>query len=141
MKRLEKLDVWRGAQDLAHRAYLLTMTPPLSRHFALSDQIRRAAISIPANIAEGYALASTLQFMRCLRISLGSAAELRSHLELVVRLELSDTTETTPLMELCTRVIAMLVGLLRSLSARSGPRFSFPDSRFPITPHVRGSTS
>ncbi|SRR5713101_7784073 len=139
MKQLEKLDVWRAAQDLAHSAYILTMAPPLSRHFALSDQVRRAAISIPANIAEGYALASTLQFIRCLRISLGSAAELRSHLELVVRLKLADSASTAVVIQLCTRVISMLVGLLRSLSTKPGPRFSFPDSRFPITPHGRES--
>jgi len=86
VRQLEALDVWRGALDLAEVAYRLTMEAPLQRHFALVDQVRRAAISIPANIAEGYALSTTMQFVRCLRISLGSASELRSHLELIRRL-------------------------------------------------------
>src|SRR5688572_25603978 len=73
MRKLQKLDAWRGAQELARSAYLLTMTPTLRKHFALIDQIRRAAPSVPANIAEGYALGSTPQFVRCLKIALGSA--------------------------------------------------------------------
>jgi four helix bundle protein len=56
VKQLESLDDYRIAQELATNAYHLTLAPPLSKHFALSDQIRRAAISVPANIAEGYAL-------------------------------------------------------------------------------------
>src|SRR5438132_857986 len=88
MRQLEQLDAWRVAQELAETAYRLTMTSPLDRHFGLMDQIRRAAASIPANMAEGYALSTTEQFIRCLRISLGSAAELRTHLDLVRRLEL-----------------------------------------------------
>src|SRR2546422_7737778 len=62
-------------------SYRLTLEPPLSRHYSLSDQIRRAAPSIPANIAEGYGLATRPQFVRCLRIALGSANELRTRSE------------------------------------------------------------
>src|SRR6266576_5986207 len=68
MRQLQQLDAWRVAQELAETAYRLTMTSPLDR--------------IPANMAEGYALSTTEQFIRCLRISLGSAAELRTHLDL-----------------------------------------------------------
>src|SRR6266550_582522 len=133
MRQLESLDVWRSAQDLAEVAYRLTMEAPLSRHFALADQVRRTAISIPANIAEGYALSTTMQFVRCLRISLGSASELRSHLELVRRLNLAQAEPSAQAAALCVRVISMLVGLLRSLARRGGSRFPFPASRFPTT--------
>src|SRR5213080_60864 len=53
MRRLESLEAWRAARQLAAMAYRLTLEPPLSRHFPLVDQIRRAAPSVPANVAEG----------------------------------------------------------------------------------------
>ncbi len=132
MRQLESLDAWRTAQELAEAAYRLTMTSPLDRHFALIHQIRRAALSIPANMAEGYALSTTEQFIRCLRISLGSAAELRAHLDLVRRLKLAEGQATAQAIDLCTRAISLVVGLLRKLGQRSRSRFPFPVSRFPI---------
>jgi four helix bundle protein len=132
MRQLQSLDVWRAARDLAERAYVLTMQPDLNRHFALIDQIRRAAISIPANIAEGYALGTTTQFVRYLRISLGSAAELGSHLEVLRRLRLAEEAPLSEAAALCERVISMLVGLLRKLCSRSTSRIPFPVSRFPV---------
>lgn len=108
------------------------MSPPLSKHFALSDQIRRAAISIPANIAEGYALGTTVQFIRCLRISLGSAAELRSHLDITKRMGLTDASHIDSAIALTIRVIAILVGLLRKLDRQLGSRFPFAVSRVPL---------
>lgn len=132
MRRLESLDAWRTSQELAAAAYQLTMQPAWQRHFALCDQVRRAALSVPANIAEGYALSSTPQFIRCLRISLGSAAELRSHLEVASRLTLGSPNELRDAIAMNSRVIAILVGLLRTLSRRGSSRFPFPASRFPI---------
>ncbi|PYP74115.1 MAG: four helix bundle protein [Gemmatimonadetes bacterium] len=118
MRRLQKLDTWRGAQELARAAYLLTTTPTVSKHFALVDQIRRAAISIPANIAEGYALGTTAQFVRCLKIALGSSTELLSHLTLLKSLGLMPETELQPCIDLCERVVAMTIGLIRRLMSR-----------------------
>jgi four helix bundle protein len=129
MKQLESLDAWRVAQELAHRAYILTLSPVLRGHFALLDQIRRAGISIPANIAEGYALGTTPQFIRCLRIALGSTSELRSHLSLLQRLRLIPDAELRDAIDLSGRTIAMLVGLLRKLN-RHG-RVPCPVSRVP----------
>jgi len=53
MRKLDKLDAWHVAQDLAFQGYSLTLDTRLSKHFALIDQIRRASLSIPANIAKG----------------------------------------------------------------------------------------
>jgi four helix bundle protein len=133
MRQLQSLDAWRAAHDLTEMAYRLTAEPALTRHFALVDQIRRAALSIPANIAEGYALGTTTQFVRYLRISLGSAAELGSHLEILRRLKLADAAQVSEAVTLCTRVISMLVGLLRKLGRQSRSRFPFPVSRFSST--------
>lgn len=90
--------------------------------------------SVPANIAEGYALGTTLQFIRSLRIALGSAAELRSHLDLTRTLELVDRGEIDSTIQLTMRVIAILVGLLRKLDRNLSSRVPFPVSRVPIKP-------
>jgi len=131
MRQLETLDAWRRSQELARAAYQITLRPELRRHFALIDQIRRAAISIPANIAEGYALATTAQFIRATRIALGSAAELHSHLVLLHGLKLVDPQATTDAVKLTKDTLSVIVGLLKALGRRSSTRFPFPASRFP----------
>src|SRR6266853_4400432 len=88
MKQLASLEAWKCANALARSAYRLTLRKPLSSHFGLSDQIRRAAVSVPANMVEGYALGTTLQFIRCLRVAFGSAAELHCQLEIARDLHL-----------------------------------------------------
>ena len=118
MRRLESLEAWRAARQLAVIAYRLTLEPPLSRHFPLADQIRRAAPSVPANVAEGYGLATKPQFVRCLRIALGSAMELRTHLEIVQDLELSPAEGVADALQRCERLIGLIIGLIRSLITR-----------------------
>ncbi|HEV8265174.1 MAG TPA: four helix bundle protein [Gemmatimonadales bacterium] len=118
MRKLNRLDAWRTAQELAYQAYLLTLDPKLSRHFALIDQMRRAALSVPANIAEGYALGTTPQFLRGLKIALGSNTELYSHLTVLARLDLVPSQDVRLVIDLCNRVIAMTIGLIRKLSLR-----------------------
>jgi four helix bundle protein len=116
VRNLESFDAWKCGRQLAQLAYQLTMQPPLAKHFALADQIRRAAISIPANIAEGYALGTTPQFLRCLRISLGSTAELRAHVDLGHAMHLVEASDTTAVLTLCDRMLGILLGLIRKLS-------------------------
>ncbi len=119
VRKLERLDAWNVAQDVAHRAYLLSLDSRLSKHFALIDQIRRSALSVPANIAEGYSLGTTPQFLRGLKIALGSNTELYSHLTVLRKLEMVSGDEVTPVIDLCMRSIAILIGLIRKLSTRS----------------------
>ncbi|HEY3279511.1 MAG TPA: four helix bundle protein [Gemmatimonadales bacterium] len=118
VSKLNRLDAWRTAQELAYQSHLLTLAPQLSRHFALIDQIRRAALSVPANIAEGYALGTTPQFLRGLKIALGSNTELYSHLTVLARLDLVPSPDVRLVLDLCNRVIAMTIGLIRKLSLR-----------------------
>jgi four helix bundle protein len=118
MRRLERLDAWRTAQDLADRAYLLTLSPKLCTHFAMIDQIRQAALSVPANIAEGYALGTTPQFIRGLKIALGSNTELYSYLTVLQRLELLPADEVRTVLILCDPVVAIIKGLIRKLMGR-----------------------
>ncbi len=118
MYKLRSLKVWGAASRLAREAYRLTLTRPLDRHFSLADQIRRAAISIPANLAEGYGLGTTPQLLRCTRIALGSAYELQIHLELVRDLELVETGKSATVEQLADETIRMLIGMLKGLGRK-----------------------
>ncbi len=129
MRNLESFDAWKCSRALARAAYTLTTRAPLCRHFVLVDQIRRAAVSIPANIAEGYALGTTPQFLRCLRIALGSAAELQPHLDLVCFMKLAPEGEVRELVALCDRVLTIILGLIRKLAAKHHSRLPSPVSR------------
>ena len=130
MKQLETLEAWKCGQELARAAYRLTLRSPLSAHFGMADQIRRAATSIPANMVEGYALGTTAQFIRCLRISLGSTAELHSHLKISMDVELLPKADGASIVALAERTLRLLIGLLRSLHSRPR-RTPFPSPHSP----------
>ncbi|MFC1859599.1 four helix bundle protein [Thermodesulfobacteriota bacterium] len=72
----EKLEVWQRSMDLAVEIYRVTETFPKEEVYSLTSQIRRCAVSIPSNVAEGAARNSRKEFARFLYIALGSAAEL-----------------------------------------------------------------
>jgi four helix bundle protein len=129
MRKLDSLEAWNCGRQVSRSAYKLTLQAPLSRHFGLSDQIRRASASIPANIAEGYAMGTTPQFIRFLRISLGSATELSTHLELAKDLELAAHDQVEEALQLCNREIGLLIGLVFSLGRRQ--RLTRPSSPVP----------
>ena len=112
------LDVWQVAMTLAQECYLLTTRFPKDEMYGMAAQIRRAAVSNPANIAEGYGRDQTGSFVQFLRIAQGSARELETHLILAERIRLVDQQAVTPLQELCERVSKMLRSLIRSLEAR-----------------------
>ena len=86
MKSHNDLKVYQVAMDLITEIYKITNNFPESEKFGLTSQIRRSAISIPSNIAEGAARESKKEFKRFLYISLGSAAELETQLEISKRL-------------------------------------------------------
>ena len=116
MPGLQSLKAWTEGKHFARLAYRATMQRPLAQHFSLADQIRRAAASIPANIAEGYALGTRPQFVRFLRISLGSARELMWHIELAGDMDLIAATDAKTLHDAGDIVIRLLIGLLKKLS-------------------------
>src|SRR5207244_11677729 len=131
MKQRASLEAWKCANALPRSAYRLTLQKPLSSHFGLSDQIRRAAVSVPANMVEGYALGTTLQFIRCLRVAFGSAAKLHCQLEIARDLALLADGGGEAELTLAERVIRLLCGLLRKLVARTPHTPSlFPHSPF-----------
>ena len=77
--RFEDIHAWQGARELCKIVYSLTVNEKFSRDFGLVDQVRRAAVSIMANIAEGFDSNSNLEFIRFLYYALRSASELQSH--------------------------------------------------------------
>ena len=108
------LNVWRKGMDLTVRVYETTEKFPRSESFGLRSQLRRAAASIPSNIAEGKAMGG-LSYPRHLRIAHGSEAELQTQIELCRRLNLLREEEAKELLERAAEVGRMIVGLLRAL--------------------------
>jgi four helix bundle protein len=81
----ERLEVWQKSMDLVVTVYDIARNLPGEERFALADQIRRSAVSIPSNIAEGASRASKKEFVHFLFIALGSASELQTQIEIVRR--------------------------------------------------------
>jgi len=103
---------------LAEVCYLETKDFPREEMFGLTSQIRRAATSIAANIAEGYGREQTGTYVQFLRVSQGSLKELETHLLIVQRVKLVPGKELEPLLEMCQELGKMLRSLIRSLQER-----------------------
>jgi four helix bundle protein len=99
--------------------YHLTRAFPKSELYALTSQIQRAAVSIPANIAEGCGRGGDPDFARFLQISMGSACELEYHILLAKDLELIDEQSYTPLQNEITGIKRMLTSLIHRLRTKS----------------------
>lgn len=81
----ERLEVWQKSMDLAVEVYGLIRSLPADERFSLADQMRRGAVSIPSNIAEGATRASKKEFAQYLHIALGSASELDTQIQIAQR--------------------------------------------------------
>src|SRR6202012_3279814 len=103
----EDLEVWKRACRLAVE---VVRALSKSKEYIFKDQMVRAAISIPSNIAEGYERDSRLDVIRFLRIAKGSAAELRTQCYLALKLELLAKTQGQNLIQECKEISAMLQG-------------------------------
>lgn len=114
----QELEVWRRSMDLAVECYGVTRLFPRDELFGLTSQVRRAAASIPANIAEGQGRQSTKEFLNFLGIARGSLKELETHLILSTRVGLLGEEALTPLLQQTAAVGRMLNGLRRSLESR-----------------------
>ena len=119
LKSHKDLDVWKVAMDLAEASYSVTRAFPKDELFGMTSQIRRAATSIAANIAEGYGRETTATFIQFLRIAQGSQKELETHLLLAERVGLISTDANAKLLTDCERVGRMLRNLIRSLQEKS----------------------
>jgi four helix bundle protein len=120
MNNYRELKVWQlgMTMTLAKDAYLLTQRFPKHETFGLGSQLQRAAVSVPANLAEGHAKDSTKEFLRHISIAQGSLAEMETHLLLAESLEYASPDTVASILDKCTEERQMLSGLRRRLKAK-----------------------
>lgn len=109
------LRVWKEAMELAADCYNLTRAMPREEAFGLTSQIRRAAASVPANVAEGYGRDSTGSYVQFLRNAQGSLKELETHILLSEKVGLLGVEAVRLVLGRSERVGKMLRSLIRSL--------------------------
>ncbi len=109
------LKIWQRSREMVKTAYLLTATFPKEEIYGLTSQLRRCAISVPSNIAEGSVKRSTREFLRFLNIAYGSLAELETQLQLAADLGyLTNEVLNEPLTEI-DEIGRMINGLIKKL--------------------------
>lgn len=144
VRRFQDLEVWQKAMDLATLIYEITREFPSDERFGLTNQIRRSATSIPANIAEGFGRLSNPDYLRFLAIARGSLMETETHLLLAERLNYVNAQQIQSFQHINGQVGRLLNGLIRSLrdtDQRSQLRensamYEFSDSQLPTPdPH------
>jgi four helix bundle protein len=113
-QRFEDLQVWRVGMEVAEEIYALCRDDPVRRDRSLCDQMQRAAVSIPSNIAEGFENASREQFINYLFIARGSAGELRTQLLLAQRVYRLDANSLLAKCERLSKQIWSFVQYLKT---------------------------
>lgn len=118
VKSYQELQVWQKAMALVEAVYRATRMFPRNEQFGLTSQVRRAAISVPSNIAEGQGRSTSQAFLNHLSIAYGSLQEMETQLMLAHRLGYLDQLIQDQLLENTSEIARMLNGLQRSLTAR-----------------------
>jgi four helix bundle protein len=116
--RFEDLEVWKKARDLSLAVYRVTSEGSFARDFGLRDQIRRAAVSVMSNIAEGFDRYSRSEFKQFLSIARGSASEVRSQLYLAHALGYLGEDDFVTIHGLCLELGRMLASRRSIVSTR-----------------------
>lgn len=117
IKTFRDLIAWQKSMALAKAIYLVTRALPDTERFGLMTQMRRAAVSIPSNIAEGHGRQSTTEYIRYLKVARASLMELQTQVILAVDLELIQPIRT--LDEILAETDRVLQGLIRSMQDRA----------------------
>ena len=115
VKRYYDLVAWQKAMDLVEQIYKVTKSFPKEEVYGLSSQIRRAAISVPSNIAEGHCRNGRREFVHHLSIALGSLGEVETQVIIAKRLAYLDTVPSTELLAMAEETGRIIVGLMHSL--------------------------
>ncbi|MEO1074764.1 MAG: four helix bundle protein [Bacteroidota bacterium] len=110
--------VWQRAMDLVDSVYAVTRSFPKSEQFGLTAQVRRAVVSIPSNIAEGWGRPSRKDFLRFLYIARGSLYEVETQLRIAKRQGFVHGDDLTGMLSQAETLSKMLLGLTRSLEKR-----------------------
>lgn len=120
IKNYRDLEAWNVGMDVAMRTYDVTDRFPSEERFGLTSQMRRAAGSVPSNIAEGQAWNASRVFLRHIRIAIGSLAELDTQLEIALRRKYVQETSVRDLKGLMESSRRLLYGLRRAHLMRIG---------------------
>jgi len=118
LKSYRDLEVWQKSMDLVVECYQITKKFPKAEIYGLTSQLQRAAVSIPANIAEGRERQYTKEFLQHLSIAYGFLAELETHLQIAQRLNYLDMNHLKQMLDKTAEVGRMLNGLRKSLEKR-----------------------
>jgi four helix bundle protein len=122
IERFEDIEAWREARELAGAIYAVSNEGAFSRGFGLRDQIRRAAVSVMSNIAEGYERGGRVEFRRYLSMAKGSAGEVRSQLYVALDSGLIDRAAFEALRGRAEAVSRLIAGFMRYLANDPIPR-------------------
>ena len=121
IKQVEEIQAWQKARALCKRVYSITNEGRFAKDFGLRDQIRRAAISVMSNIAEGFERGGTREFVQFLAVSKGSAGEIRSQLYVALDQNYVDQKRFDELINDVDEISRMIGGLM-GYPRRSGIR-------------------
>ena len=116
IRRFEDAEVWRLSRQLSKKVYQLTNSGELAKDYSFRDQLRRSAISIMANIAEGFERNTTKEFLHFLYIAKGSAGEVRSHLHIASDIDYIDDMQFKDLFSSVEAISKSLSGFIKNLS-------------------------
>ena len=124
-KNFEDLNVWKQARQLTQEVYRLTKTEKFLKDFGLRDQIRRAAISVMSNIAEGFERGGNQEFVQFLYVAKGSCGEVRSQLYVALDQEYATANDSEKLLQSFKRLSGMISNLITYLrqSEMKGEKF------------------
>lgn len=118
IKDYRDLLVWQKSMSLAKEIYLFTESFPQHEIYGITNQMRRSAVSVPSNIAEGHGREAPKEFARFLRIARGSLSELQTQLYLSTDLNYGDNTQFNNLMAASEEIGRMLRGLQNTLDSQ-----------------------
>ncbi|MBP5393514.1 MAG: four helix bundle protein [Bacteroidaceae bacterium] len=126
METHKDLRVWQQSIEMVTLIYLMTQSFPKEETFGLVSQLRRASVSVPSNIAEGYARGTDKEKLHFLRISSGSMSEVETQLLLSLNLGYIDQKKYNELSEIVTSVWKQLNSLISSIKKRLTPQEQLP---------------
>jgi len=115
IQKFEEIEAWQKGRELTRRIYLLTSQGGFARDFTLKDQIKRSAISITSNIAEGFERGGNREFIQFLSTAKGSASELKSQLYVALDAEYLTKEEFDQLHQQTQSILSLLGGFIKYL--------------------------
>ncbi len=118
IKTFRELIVWQKSMQLVTNIYRLSQAFPREERYGLTNQLRRSAVSVPSNIAEGFGRQTTKDYLRFLQIAMGSLFEFQTQLEIAKNLEFLSRTDFDSTFEASRELERMLSSLIRKLKSK-----------------------